>query len=118
MPNWELIKKEYCSGVPPRELAEKHKVKAQSISKKACEENWQEEKSIKIKEIANNFEEETKRIVSKALQRLEQLLDSQEVKDNDLISAIGKGLDISGLKSQKVEQTNIDTTPFEVKIVK
>ena len=117
MANWELIKEQYCSGIPPRELAKKHKLKAQTISDKAYDENWKLEKTKKTEEIAKTFKEETERITTKALQRLEQLLDSKDIKDTDLTSAIGKALDISGLKSQKVEQTNIDTSPFEIKIV-
>jgi len=46
------------------------------------------------------------------------LLNSSEVKDTDLISAIGKALDISGLKSQKVENTNVEKTCERIKFVK
>ena len=103
MANWELIKQEYCSGIPPRELAVKHKIKANTISIEATKGGWVEEKQIKTKEIAKDFEEERKRITTLALKRLAELLAKETIKDTDLVSAIGKSLDISGLKSQKVD---------------
>ena len=110
MANWKVIKEQYCTGIPPRELALKHKLTANTISNRASLEEWDKEKQRKCEEIANSFEAETKRIVTKALEKLEELLNKEEVKDTDLISAIGKALDISGLKSQKTENTNLGIT--------
>ena len=46
---WNKIKKEYLDGVTPKELAIKYKIKARSISDKAYEEDWKEEKTFRRK---------------------------------------------------------------------
>lgn len=103
MANWSLIKKEYCSGIPPRELAKKYEITAQSISDRACRDKWRKEKNKKCEEIAKTYEKETEQCVNLAITRLIELLQKDDIRDNDLVNAIGKALDISGLKAQKLE---------------
>ena len=103
---WNKIKADYLQGVTPKELAVKYKVKARSISDKAYKENWGVEKSIISENLREKTEDKIERITNIALKRLEDVLTNEEVKTNDLVSAIGKALDISGLKSQKHEVEN------------
>lgn len=102
MANWELIKAEYCAGATPRELEEKHKIKAARISERASREDWQQEKANKSKEIASNFEAEIKKGTEVAIRTL--LLEAEcSERAADRISAAKGLLDISGLKSEKRE---------------
>ena len=103
---WMKIKAEYLQGVTPQALALKYKIKARSISDKAYKENWGEEKAKICENVRENTEERIERITKIALKRLEDVLTGENVRTNDLVSAIGKALDISGLKSQKHEIDN------------
>ena len=103
---WMKIKAEYLQGVTPQALALKYKIKARSISDKAYKENWGEEKAKICENVRENTEERIERITKIALKRLEDVLTGEGVRTNDLVSAIGKALDISGLKSQKHEIDN------------
>lgn len=102
---WLEIKTAYLKGVTPKELALKYKIKAKAISDKANEEKWVAEKSKISEKIRENVENKIERITNLALNRLEDVLTEDEVRTSDLISAIGKALDISGLKSSKQETT-------------
>ena len=103
---WTKIKSEYLQGVTPQALSLKYKIKARSISDKAYKENWGAEKAKIYENVRENTEEKIERITNIALKRLEDVLTCEEVKTNDLVTAIGKALDISGLKSQKHEFEN------------
>jgi LPS O-antigen subunit length determinant protein (WzzB/FepE family) len=101
--NWDLIKTKWISGEKAKDIAKTHRVTAEEITKTACLEKWKEEKEIKCKEIAQDFEAQRKRIIQKALDKLEARLDSEE--DTD-IQTIKSALDISGLKQNKVDNTH------------
>lgn len=129
MANWAKIKIGYLEGKKPIELAKKYKVKAQTISNKAYEEDWKVEKSKIQEEIANNYKTEIDELVSISLPELKKIIEmdtlsiTQEgaittVKTADKINAIKAVLDISGLKSEKKELSGtINTASFAVEIV-
>ena len=109
---WLSIKKEYLQGVTPKELGIKYKLTAKQISDKANKEGWVKEKA----EISENVREKSKesidRLTGIALSRLEDVLNNECTRTVDLINAIGKVLDISGLKKTEhnFESGNISIT--------
>lgn len=111
-----MIKKEYLQGCTPKELAEKYGIKAKAVSDKATKEGWTAEKSQICVNIRKSTEEQIENITNLALRRLEDVLTSESVKDSDLINAIGKAIDISGLKSEKKEITGKNGTPLVQKV--
>lgn len=105
MAQWAKIKKEYLEGMSPKELEAKYGTPAKSISNKAYEEDWTSKKQKISEEIEEISKERLLNLTNLALDKLEGVLNRDEIKDTDLISAIGKALDISGLKSSKVDNT-------------
>ena len=102
---WNKIKAEYLQGVPPRELADKYKISANTIHNKFSLDGT----TKKAREIQSNLQEEIKdkieHAASLAIKRLTEMLESAETKDADLVAATRAILDVSGLKSQKLETT-------------
>lgn len=102
---WNKIKKEYLEGVTPKELALKYKIKAKTISDKAYEENWKEEKTKISENIRENTEERIKGLTNKAFDALEMVLDDTEAEYKDKVAAAKAIIDVSGLKKDKKELT-------------
>ena len=105
---WIEIKADYLAGVTPKELALKYGVAAKTIHEKASKESWVDEKASINKNLQEITQERVERITNLALKRLEDVLIDGKIKTNDLVNAIGKALDISGLKreSQKLDVNN------------
>lgn len=97
---WVQIKSEYLLGVTPKDLAEKYGLDPKTIHEKASKENWTEEKARICKNLQVHTQEQVQRITLLALRRLEDVLTEDMIKTSDLVSAIGKALDISGLKTE------------------
>lgn len=114
---WLEIKTAFLKGVTAKELAVKYKIKARSITDKAYEERWNDEKTIISENIRDKVTERVERVTDLALIRLEGVLLDKEVKTSDLVQAIGKAFDISGLKSSKQELTGKDGAPLSVQKV-
>lgn len=102
---WLEIKAEYLKGCSPKELSIKYDVPAKTIHEKASKESWVDEKASISKKVQESIEIQIKRITDIALRRLEDVLLSDEVRPSDLVNAIGKAFDVSGLKSSKQEIT-------------
>ena len=102
---WNKIKAEYLQGVAPKELAAKYNLAPATIHTKFCQDGT----SKKLKELTSNLSEEIRDKIDKAttiaIRRLTEMLESEETKDADLVAATRAILDVSGLKSQKVEAT-------------
>lgn len=111
---WIKIKAEYLQGVTPKELSEKYKVTAKQISDKANKDEWVEEKAKISEKVRENTEDKIERITNLALDRLEEILSGSNLR-SDFVNAIGKALDISGLKSSKQEITGKDGEPLAVR---
>lgn len=103
---WNKIKKEYLDGVPVKEIAEKYKIKPRSISDKAYEEDWKEEKTRIAENVRDDVQERIKSLTNKALDALESVINDPECKHADKVSASRALLDVSGLKTQKHEVEN------------
>ena len=104
----------------------RHGITLRALQNRIAKEKWQSkfEKNAKIvektkeitEEIIKEVKKETKekyteiidRITQKALMKLEQQLDSETIKDNDLTGVIKSALDISGLKK---EDKNLNINP-------
>lgn len=114
---WLEIKTAFLKGVTAKELAVKYKIKARSITDKAYEERWNDEKTIISENIRDKVTKRVEHITDLALQRLEGVLLDEDIKTSDLVQAIGKAFDISGLKSSKQELTGKDGAPLSVQKV-
>lgn len=100
---WNKIKAEYLQGVTPKELAEKYGLTSKQVSNKANSEKWTiESKQIKEK-ISKNSQDKIQELTDLALDRLEEILTDDEVSTRDLLIAIGKVIELSGLKNAKPE---------------
>lgn len=113
---WVKIKSEYLQGVTPKELGEKYGLTAKQISDKANKEKWVAEKAKLCEKVRENTQERIERITNIALRRLEDVLLNDEVRPSDLVNAIGKAFDVSGLKSSKQEITGKDGTALIQKV--
>ena len=110
---WNKIKAEYLQGAVPRELASKYNIDAKTIGNKASANNWVvKKKEIQIK-IENDIREKIKEASALAIMRLREILESNDASNSDVVAATRAILDVSGLKSQKLE-----TTITEVPIIK
>lgn len=107
---WNKIKKEYLDGVPVKELAIKYKIKARSISDKAYEEDWKEEKTRIAENIRDDVQSRIKELTNLALDTLKNVINDPEAKHTDKVSASKALLDVSGLKAQKIEASGIQGT--------
>lgn len=102
---WLEIKAEYLSGCKPDELSKKYKVDIEKLYNKIDNSGWNKEKTELQGNIRNNLEEEISCITKLALSRLKDVLSDDDIRTSDLVQAIGKALDVSGLKSSKQEIT-------------
>lgn len=109
---WVKVKKDYLEGVTPQELSEKYKIEIKKIYKKIENEKWAPELSEIKGNVGNMVQKRIARVTNLALDRLEDVLSDDEVKTSDLVNAIGKAFDISGLKSSKQELTGKDGAPL------
>ena len=107
---WNKIKKEYLDGVAPKELAVKYKIKARSISDKAYEEDWKEEKTRISENVRDDVQSRIKELTNLALDTLKNVINDPEAKHTDKVSASKALLDVSGLKAQKIEASGIQGT--------
>ena len=102
---WNKIKAEYLQGVAPKELAAKYNINASAIHTKFNKDGT----SRKLRELTSNLSDEIRDKIDKAttiaIRRLTEMLESAETKDADLVAATRAILDVSGLKSQKLETT-------------
>jgi hypothetical protein len=103
-------------GVTAKELAVKYKIKARSITDKAYEERWNDEKTIISENIRDRVTKRVDHLTDLAMQRLEGVLLDEDIKTSDLVQAIGKAFDISGLKSSKQELTGKDGSALIQKV--
>lgn len=109
---WIKIKAEYLQGITPKELAQKYKIKARTISDKAYEEKWGEDKTRISENIRKKTEDRIKGLTNKAFNALEQVLDDENAEYKDKVSAAKAIIDVSGLKSSRQEITGKDGTPL------
>lgn len=103
---WNKIKADYLNGVTPKELAEKYKITAKQIHDKAFRDSWVAERASIAEKTRESVQKRIDRLTNLALERLECVLREDLIRTSDLISAIGKALEVSGLKSQKHEVEN------------
>ena len=98
---WNKIKAEYLQGVTPKELAEKYKLKPRSISDKAYNENWNEEKARICENIREITQERIKELTNLAIDTLCEVVNDSKCEKNTKVQAAKALLDISGLKNSK-----------------
>lgn len=114
---WTKIKAEYLNGVTPKQLAEKYPVTEKQIYNKAYNDGWTDEIKKIQENVRETIEERITSLTNLALDTLENVMNGFESEDNTKVSAAKAILDISGLKSSKVEQTNINKNPIPIEII-
>src|SRR5574344_3040203 len=102
---WNKIKAEYLQGVPPRELAIKYNISANTIHNKFSLDGT----TKKAREIQSSLQDEIREKIEKAsskvIDRLFEIVGDSDATNSDVVAAARAILDVSGLKSQKVEAT-------------
>ena len=100
---WNKIKAEYLQGVAPKELAAKYKIKASAIHTKFNKDGT----SRKLRELTSNLQDEIREKIEKAsskvIDKLFKIVEADDATNSDVVAAARAILDVSGLKSQKVE---------------
>jgi hypothetical protein len=113
---WLEIKTEYLKGCSPKELAEKYEVDIKKLYKKIENDKWAPELSEIKGNIGSEVKEQISCITKLALSRLKDVLSDDDIRTSDLVQAIGKALDVSGLKSSKQEITGKDGSALIQKV--
>ena len=102
---WNKIKAEYLQGVAPKELAAKYKINASAIHTKFNKDGT----TRKLRELTSNLQDEIREKIEKAsskvIDRLFKIVEADDATNSDVVAAARAILDVSGLKSQKVEAT-------------
>jgi hypothetical protein len=112
---WNRIKAEYLDGVTPKELAIKYDITAKSISNKANKEKWTSKKAKINENLGDRVQKELEEITTLGIKRLKELLNSKEIKPNELISAIRLGFETTLLNKNK-EKKEDDLLPPNITI--
>ncbi len=113
---WTRIKAEYLGGAAPRALAEKYDITAKSIHEKASKSNWAKEKAEISKNVQEIAQERITSLAMLALDTLEGLLRAKTTENNIKVQSSKAILDLSGLKTSKIEQ--VTSEPIRVEFVK
>ena len=113
---WNKIKKEYLEGVSPKDLAEKYATTSNAIRSKACKEKWGAEKETICNNVQQTVQERIKDLTNLALETLCNVINDPESDNKDKVQASKAILDVSGLKSLKLDN-NIKTEPIQVEIL-
>lgn len=100
---WAEIKADYFLGATPKELSAKYGVPAKTIRDKACKGSWAKQKSTINDNLQQCAQERIENLTDLALSRLEEVLTDDEVSTKDVLMAVDRVLDISGLKNSKQE---------------
>lgn len=111
----EKIKKEYLQGATPKELSAKYKVDKKKISNWAYEENWTSKKQDISEKIEKNFERQLETLTTKALETIQDVLNTS-TDNKDRIAAARAALDVSGLKSNKTENTVVAKSGLTIEV--
>lgn len=115
---WTKIKAEYLSGITPRDLAKKYKIKAKAISDKANKEQWVIEKSEICEKVRKNVEEDINEGATEAVAYLREVVNNRSEETKDRIAAAKGLLSVSGLeKSEKKITGDITTSPTTFNIL-
>lgn len=100
---WAHIKADYFLGATPKELSQKYGVPAKTIRDKASKGSWVKQKSTISDNLRQNTQEKIQELTDIALSRLEEVLTDDDVSTKDVLMAVDRVLDISGLKNSKQE---------------
>lgn len=114
---WLQVKAEYLNGVTPKEIGKKYGVTAKQVSDKAYQEGWMNDKAKMLENVRKNTEKKIESLTILALKTLEEIIKEPYTDHSVKVSACRSVLDVSGLKSSKVEQTNINKEPLKVEII-
>ena len=105
--DWTAVQIEYEQGATPKELAERYNLTPKQISDKAYANGWienkKEQQSAKVEKSRKKYEKEINQLLDSSFRVLGEIIDNEEAKDSDRISAIRSVIDISGLKTENQE---------------
>lgn len=115
---WTKIKGDYLSGITPRELAKKYKIKAKTITEKASKEDWVVEKATICKNVQEKIEDNISKGATEAVAYLREVVNNTKEETKDRIAAAKGLLSVSGLeKSEKKITGDITTSPTTFNIL-
>lgn len=95
---WTKIKAEYLQEVTPKELALKYGLTAEQISQKAKRDKWKPEKDIIKQKTTEEIQDKIKQYSNRALEVLNEVINTPCAEYKDKVSAARAILDVSGLK--------------------
>lgn len=105
MPNWAKIEAEYLEGESTSVLAERHKVNINTLESRITNHKWKRKLAEISGKVLDEVQEKIKGITDTAINVLDGILKDGEAKHPDKIAAARAILDISGLKSSKVDNS-------------
>lgn len=102
---WTKLTADYMSGIQPKELSKKYDVPVAVIHRKLSANGTTQ----KLRDIKSSLQDEIREKIEKAsskvIDKLFNIVESDEANNSDVVAAARAILDVSGLKSQKAEAT-------------
>ena len=102
---WTKLTADYMSGIQPKELSKKYDVPVAVIHRKLSANGT----TRKLREVKSGLQDEIREKIEKAsskvIDRLFKIVEADDATNSDIVAAARAILDVSGLKSQKVEAT-------------
>ena len=120
---WLEVQKDYNLGIVPRELAIKYNIDENTISKHIFNNKWKEKKRNFQEKVIESQIDRLKRLTDKTLNRIEEKIDTRVIKDSDLAAFCRLVIDMSGLKSETVNNNikkykELDDLPTEYEMLR
>ena len=102
---WTKLTADYMSGIQPKELSKKYDVPVAVIHRKLSANGTTQ----KLRDIKSNIQDEIRdkieKASSKVIDKLFKIVENEDATNSDVVAAARAILDVSGLKSQKLETT-------------
>lgn len=98
--DWLRVKSEYITTtISQRDLADKYKISASTLTKRANKEKWQQLRETNNNEIATKVQQKTvAKIITKEVNRLDKILSASDTLLNKLVAVTGDTVDGKGIK--------------------
>jgi hypothetical protein len=102
---WTKVTADYLQGIQPKELSKKYDIPVAVIHRKLSANGTTQ----KLREVKSSLQDEIRSKIEKAsskvIDRLFKIVESDDATNSDVVAAARAILDVSGLKSQKLETT-------------
>lgn len=99
---WSIVKRDYLNNMPHKQICEKHKITTKQLSNHIYQQKWALTKKRIDKKVEHNYiyrskvdiDKAKQRVIEKALNKLESILDSNEIQNKEQINAIAKAFSL------------------------